>query len=476
MEPQAAGAVAGGGPEALVGSSWDLRRSAALRRLRHRFAAVEPRIEAFLPEPGRWRRLAAAIAETPGGRRAGAAARLDGTAMGVKDVFHVDGFATRAGSRLPPQALAGGEGRAVQRLRRAGSLLLGKTVTTELAYFEPGPTRNPHDPQRTPGGSSSGSAAAVAAGLCPFALGTQTIGSVCRPAAFCGVVGFKPSYDRIPRDGLVPLAPSLDHVGVLAADVGWAARAAAVLCDGWRGSRPGGHGGPPLHPVEDTAVEAGSAVVGAGLRAGPPAGSAAPRPVLAVPVGPYLDPLEPAGAAGFAAACASLSRAGYPLLRVPVMPDFAEVAARHRLLLAAEAAAVHRRLYDSWRHLLRPRTVELLERGLAAAPAEVEAAREGRLRLRRELEEAMAREGFDLWLSAAAPGPAPRGLAVTGDPICNLPWTQAGLPTVALPAGRSPEGMPLGVQLTARFGGDEALLGWAAAAAAALRRGDAGAA
>jgi Asp-tRNA(Asn)/Glu-tRNA(Gln) amidotransferase A subunit family amidase len=359
---------------------------------------------------------------------------LYGVMVGVKDVFRARGLPTRAGSRLPAAAFAGEEAASVQRLREAGAVVLGKTVSTELAYYEPGRTRNPRAAGRTPGGSSSGSAAAVAAGQCPLALGTQTIGSVCRPAAFCGVVGFKPSHERVPRDGVVPLAPSYDHVGVLAASVEWARRAAAVLLDGWRDEAP-------------------------------PAGR---RPTLGVPVGPYLEAAEPLARHHLRAVQRRLASAGWPVREVPAMADFAAVAARHHRLVAAEAAAAHGRLLDEHRDILRPRTVDLIERGRRVPAEEAEAAREARFTLRRELEAARGAAGVDLWLSPAAPGPPPAGLATTGDPVMNLPWTQAGLPTVALPAGGTPDGLPLGVQLTARLGADEALLAWAAELAPVL--------
>jgi Asp-tRNA(Asn)/Glu-tRNA(Gln) amidotransferase A subunit family amidase len=355
----------------------------------------------------------------------------------VKDVFRVGGLPTRAGSRLPAAAFAGAEAESVRRLREAGAVVLGKTVTTELAYYEPGRTRNPRAPGRTPGGSSSGSAAAVAAGMVPLALGTQTIGSVCRPAAFCGVVGLKPSHERVPRDGVVPLAPSYDHVGVLAASVEWARRAASVLLDGWRDEAP-------------------------------PAGR---RPTLGVPVGPYLEAAEPGTRHHLRAVQRRLASAGWPVREVPAMADFAAVAARHHRLVAAEAAAAHGRLLAAHPGVLRPRTVDLIERGRRVPAEEVEAAREGRFTLRRELEAAMGAAGVDLWLSPAAPGPPPAGLAATGDPVMNLPWTQAGLPTIALPAGATTAGLPLGVQLTAHFGADEALFAWAADLAPVLEAG-----
>ncbi len=412
----------------------DLRDPTGQKALRRRFEEAQERYEPFLPEPGRWRRIA-----EEAGQKGGVTGPLAGVAVGVKDVFRVAGLPTRAGTRLPPEALEGDEAESVRRLRASGAVVLGKTVTTELAYFEAGPTRNPRAPEHTPGGSSSGSAAAVAAGLCPLALGTQTIGSVCRPAAYCGVVGFKPSYDRVPRDGVVPLAPSLDHVGLLAASVAWAQRSAAVLCDGWRDG-----------------VEPGR------------------RPTLGVPVGPYLAAAEPGARHHLRSVQRRLAAAGWAVREVPALLDAGEIAHRHRALMAAEAAQVHAGLYRDHADLLRPRTVELLERGLRVPAAEEAAGRAGREALRRELETAMDQRDVDLWLSPAATGPAPRGLASTGDPAMNLPWTHAGLPTVVLPAGTTEGGLPLGVQLSGRFAADEEVLAWASRLEPVLAVGDPG--
>src|SRR5207302_6667607 len=179
-----------------------------------RIDALEPHIHALLPEAGRRARLigeAKALQERfpdPSTRPA-----LYGIPFGVKDLFNVDGFPTHAGSQLPAHLFAGPEAASVSALLTTGAIILGKTVSTEFAWLEPGPTRNPCNLAHTPGGSSSGSAAAVAAGFCPLALGTQTVGSVIRPAAFCGVCGFKFSYGRVSTDGVIPYAPSLDHVG-----------------------------------------------------------------------------------------------------------------------------------------------------------------------------------------------------------------------------------------------------------------------
>ena len=195
-----------------------------------RIDANDPYLHALLPETDRRSRLRtdAAALQT---RFPDPASRppLYAIPVGVKDTFPVDGFPTQAGSQLPPGLFVAPETTCVTMLRAAGVLILGKTVTTEFAYFEPGPTRNPHNLNHSPGGSSSGSVAAVAAGFCPLALGTQVIGSTIRPAAYCGIVGFKPTYGRIPTDGLVKCSDSVEHVGYFTQDVEGSAFVASLL-------------------------------------------------------------------------------------------------------------------------------------------------------------------------------------------------------------------------------------------------------
>ena len=390
-----------------------------LDRLESLFRDREPSLQAFLPEEGRFERLH---------REANALLRgeLYGMPIGVKDIFHVAGFPTRAGSRLSPEELRGPEAASVTRLKQAGALILGKTVSTEFAYFAPGPTRNPHHPERTPGGSSSGSAAAVAAGLCPLALGTQTIGSIVRPAAFCGVVGFKPSYGRISTEGVIPLAPSLDHVGTFTPDVETAALAARLLIEDWK------------------------------------APAARRRPVIGIPEGPYLSRPTEEGQVHFHSTCERLTQAGFEIWSMPVMPDFEEIETRHRRLVAAEAAKVHEEWFRRFRSLYAPQTVDLIRLGQSVSADEIEQDRAGRGKLRQELTASMEAHDIDLWISPPALGPAPRGLGSTGDPVMNLPWTHAGMPSLGLPAGRSQEGLPMGLQVVGRFGADEALLAWGA--------------
>jgi len=412
-----------------------MKRDEALPSLLHvideletRFSQLEPQIMAFVPEEHRFERLRREAQHLLDSYpRPDARPALWGVPVGVKDIIHVAGFTTRAGSRVPPAVLQGDEAECVARLKRAGALIMGKTNTTEFAYTAPPPTRNPHHLEHTPGGSSSGSAAAVAAGLCPLALGTQTIGSVLRPAAFCGVVGFKPSYDRISRAGVIPLAPSIDHVGFFTPNVAGATLAASVLCSDWQSTSP--------------------------LQR---------RPLLGIPEGPYLMRVSDEGRAHFEAVCRYLEREGYKVKAIPAMSDFEAIAARHNLLLAGEAALVHAEWYTSYGDRYRPETAGLIRRGQMVSPAALPGARDGREALRAELTALMDAHDLDGWLSPPAVGPAPKGLQSTGDPIMNLPWTHSGLPALTLPAGKNVAGLPLGLQVVARWYADEELLAWSA--------------
>ena len=411
--------------------AWDIARitssrediSVILKSLEVRFQEAEAEIKAFVPAVDRFARL---LDELEGLYESfpDPATRppLFGVLAGVKDIFQVDGFKTHAGSRLPPEILAGAEGRAVRRLREAGALILGKTVTTEFAYFGPGPTRNPHNLAHTPGGSSSGSAAAVAAGLAELTLGTQTIGSVIRPAAFCGVYGFKPSYGRIPTSGVIPLSPSLDHVGLFSRSLSLLTRGAQATVAGWR-------------PAEG-----------------------AESPVLGIPEGPFLDRVESDGMDNFNQAVAVLESSGIQVKRVGIFDDFEAIVDRHYLIVAAEAARVHEEWYDTYKDRYHQKTRELIELGRKVAVQELVLARSQRTELRQMLGTIMDAYSLDYWIAPSAPGPAPAGLDSTGDPVMNLPWTQAGLPALNLPSGHNDAGLPFGLQVIGRFGADEQLL------------------
>lgn len=409
----------------------DLRRDRIhideyLKTIESRVETVDPEIESLVPEEDRWDRIyqeARKLKE----RFPEPAVRppLYGIPIGVKDIFHVDGLATRAGSDVPIEALAGEESVAVRTLRESGALILGKTVTAEFAYFEPGPTRNPHNLEHTPGGSSSGSAAAVAAGLCPLAFGTQTIGSVTRPAAFCGIVGFKPSYGRIPIEGVIPCTPSVDHIGFFTQDTEGAAIAANLLCNEWR----------PLPTPRD-------------------------RPTLGIPDGPYLQQASDLGLDAFEEHVSRLELAGYDIKRVAAFEDIVDINTRHERLVAAEFAFTHEEWYHEHSEGYADASVELLQDGREVTAGEIAAARRSRKQLQTELNTRMHDTGIDLWISPGAPGPAPKGIDTTGDPVMNLPWTHAGVPTIGLPAGSTDDGRPLGLQCAASFGDDESLIAW----------------
>jgi Asp-tRNA(Asn)/Glu-tRNA(Gln) amidotransferase A subunit family amidase len=343
--------------------------------------------------------------------------------VGVKDIFHVAGMTTTCGAAAAFHTRATEDATSVARLRAAGAVILGKAHTTEFAYFEPAPTRNPWNPAHTPGGSSSGSAAAVAARMAPLALGTQTVGSVLRPAAYCGVVGFKGTHGLIPTDGVVPLAWSLDHVGVFAHGVADVALAASVLS-----SRPL-----------------------------PAAGTAPPRLALAPEL---LERATPEVAGLVRATAERLARAGATVSEVALPDSFAGLHAAGRTVLEVEAAAYHEDLYKAHAGEYRPRTRELIAGGLARPAVAYVRAQRARLAFRDDVMPLLA--AHDALLSPTAPSPAPEGFATTGDPWFCAPWSFAGTPAISLPVGVSALGLPHAVQLVAAAGHDAALLAVAA--------------
>jgi len=263
-----------------------------------RMEAGDAAIRAFLPEAQRRTRVEAACAAAPAGP-------LHGVLVGVKDVIRVTWLDTRAGSALPPEALAGDQASVVDRVQAAGAIVAGKTVTAEFAVAAPGPTRNPRCLDRTPGGSSSGSAAAVAAGMVPLALGTQTVGSVIRPAAYCGVVGFRPTWGVIPLDGVLTNARSLDTVGLVTVDARSAELAAAALCQ-WT----------PAAPPDRL-------------------------PVLGVPDDDYLDAADDDARLLFQQQIHRLQSAGYELRAATLVPDLKALHENLRLFQRFELAQAH---------------------------------------------------------------------------------------------------------------------------------------
>jgi Asp-tRNA(Asn)/Glu-tRNA(Gln) amidotransferase A subunit family amidase len=357
---------------------------------------------------------------------------LFGLPLGVKDIFDTADMPTAYGSPIWAGHRPRADAASVALARAAGAVVLGKTVTTEFAYRHPGPTTHPRDPSRTPGGSSSGSAAGVALGCFPLALGTQTAGSVIRPAAYCGVVGYKPSHGWIPRAGVKPLAESFDTVGLFARDVADCALLGSVLA-----AKPLGD---PERKLE------------------------AP-PHLVICRGPHWERAEPETRALFADLPSRLARAGARVSERDLPATFEALLADHAAVMNAEAA---RALAWEWQHhrsRLSAALTERLAEGWALSPMAWLAALR-RLEAGRRQAGALFEAG-DVLVVPAAPGEAPAGLGFTGDPVFNALWTALHLPALTLPAGEGPNRLPLGVQLVARWGEDARLLAvgeWVAAA------------
>jgi Asp-tRNA(Asn)/Glu-tRNA(Gln) amidotransferase A subunit family amidase len=318
-------------------------------------------------------------------------------------------------------------------LKRAGAVILGKTVTTEFANNHPAQTRNPHNPAHTPGGSSSGSAAAVADFMVPAALGTQTGGSVIRPAAYCGVAAIKPSFGSINREGLKMVAESLDTIGIFARE------------------------------VEDMAL-AMEALSG---RARPDFAAFDGKPRVGLCRTPSWAIADAATQSNLEAAAQRLAQAGAQVRSYDMPPESADVFDRHRVIMGFESARAL-----AWEYLTHPTRISAslkprLDEGWKVTRSAYDGMRATAERCRRALAQDL-RE-FDFLLTPSAASEAPASLASTGDPVFNRAWTLLGNPCVTLPYGRGPKGLPLGVQLVGPVDGDSALLGWARWAARALR-------
>jgi Asp-tRNA(Asn)/Glu-tRNA(Gln) amidotransferase A subunit family amidase len=394
-----------------------------------RIQRVDRQIHAFVPERRRLSRLQAEASAVEA-RWPDSTDRppLFGVAVGVKDLFRVDPLPTHAGSRLPPRLFAGREAPVVSVLRSAGAVIAGKTAMDEFAYCEPPLTRNPHNLAHTPGGSSGGSAAAVAAGLCALALGTQTSRSIIGPAAFCGVVGFKPSYGRIPVEGAIPMAPSFDTVGFFTQNVSGALLAAPVLIPDWR----------VLPPHRS--------------------------PVLGVPKGLFMSWTLEDGRHNFELQVDQLVRAGYDIRPIQLFADddLLEMDRRAMDLLHGEMARVHSPWFARYEAQYRPRTARAIRRGQAITDQQLAACRTGQLPFRQQIHELMHNTGVDLWITPASAGPAPHGYDQTGWGGMTTTWSYAGLPCITIPAGLSDSRLPLGLQCVGTFNNDELLLPWAA--------------
>jgi Asp-tRNA(Asn)/Glu-tRNA(Gln) amidotransferase A subunit family amidase len=367
-------------------------------------------------------------------RQGRAVGPLHGVPIGVKDVFDTGDMPTELGSPLWAGRTPRRDAAAVARLRSAGAVVMGKTVTTEYAYYHPGKTRNPHDRERTPGGSSSGSAAAVASAMVPGAIGSQTNGSVIRPAAFCGVVGFKPTHGLISRSGALMLSRTLDHVGVFARSVEDVALLAEVLA-GFDEEDPDTRpvACPPL-----TSVAASE----------PPL-----PPRFAFVRSPAWKHAEPVTVEAFAELVDAL---GEQASEVELGTGFDNAIEFHRRIMEVEMAHNLHRDYQQGHDKLSSQLRQLIERGRECKAIDYT----GAVAAIGPLNDALGAvfDEFDAILTPAAPGEAPRGLASTGNPVFCTIWTYLGVPAVTLPLLHSEAGLPLGVQLVGRRSNDARLL------------------
>ena len=362
---------------------------------------------------------------------------LSGIPVAVKDLIDTADLPTAYGSPIHADHVPDCDAWIVSRLKDCGAWVLGKTVTTEFAWSHPGPTRNPWNRAHTPGGSSSGSAAAVAAGFAPLGLGTQTFGSVIRPAAFCGVVGLKPSFGAIPRTGVHPLSGSLDHVGLFTRCVADAAFALSLVL-GQDDGDPGSRRSPPF----GFDLEAGLASLS-------PPRLALVRTSAWREADPEQRDLVEAAAWRFASAGAAIEEV--------VLPDaFEGAGAAARTILAAEAQVVLASVAASHPTLVSSALAELVAEGAAVTAASYI----GALDLQRTLRQnfAAAIGPADAILTLPAAGAAPKGLGHTGDPRFCVAWTFIGGPALSLPAGETSDGLPLGLQLVGAYRQDKRLL------------------
>ena len=397
------------------------------------------RIEASEPEVGAWveidtdgaRRTAARQADLPRDEARGLP--LLGIPIGVKDIIDVAGLPTKAGSALRADHRAQRDAPIVKILRDLGAIVLGKAETTQFATTDPARTRNPWNLDRSPGGSSAGSAAAVASGMCLAALGTQTGGSITRPASFCGVASFKGAWGAWPLEGIVPVSQHLDHVGPMA-------RSIADLALLWTLVEA------RLHPerAADLARLSEAVIAGEWFECAPP-------PRLAVIEDYYSETSGPAALEAFRASIARLEAAGATIGRLPLPASFAGMHASHRLVMAVEAAEVHREDFAGRPDTYRPIITRLIEKGLAASAVDYRAARVHQQRFAADLAAALdAPAGPVIALTPATVASAPPlAEGSTGDAQFNSVWSFSGLPTCGVPACLGEDGLPLSLQLGA---------------------------
>jgi len=362
---------------------------------------------------------------------------LHGIPLGIKDIVDVVGWPTRAGATITSDAVAQRHARVVERLNAAGAIILGKTVTTEFACFDPPPTQNPWNARHTPGGSSSGSAAALATGMCLGAIGSQTGGSINRPASYCGVAGLKPTFGRVSRAGVMPVSFHLDHVGPMARTVTDCGLLLAAIA---------GH---------DPADPASSVRPGIELPDEQASWTPDHPPRLGIVRKYFFDSADPELAELIERAVALLVEQGARIIELPLPDHFADLHAMHRQIMAAETFDVHRRVFAAPRAGYGPRMQEFLAEGAAVTFPQYQEALRHRVAFRNAMQRLLA--DVDAIVLPATPAPPP-DTTTTGDARFNSPWSHAGVPSMSFPCGVTRDGLPVAMQLVGEAWSEEWLL------------------
>jgi len=352
---------------------------------------------------------------------------LHGIPFGIKDMFYTRGLRTEAGSPALAGFIPDYDATSVAKLKKAGAVILGKTQTTQFAYSDPAPTRNPWNISHTPGGSSSGSAAGVAAGMCLAALGTQTLGSVLRPAAFNGIVGLKPHYGRISTYGVMPLSWTLDHVGILSRSV----EDAALIFQAVAGYDPLDN-----HSLEEPVPDCLSGL------------EVAESPKLSLMRQYFFDKAEGEMCSQTEKVARLLIDAGAKFRDLVLPSSFSDIESNGRRIMSVECAAFHQDLFAKSKNQYKKEITGIIETGLNTSATEYAGRLELRLRQWAEIKPLL--NEVDAILTPGAVGAAPGNLNTTGNPVMQAPWTILGLPSVSLPAGLNRAGLPLAIQLVGR--------------------------
>ena len=343
--------------------------------------------------------------------------------IGVKDIINVDGYPTRCGSLLPHELFRGSQASCVSSLLDAGAIFAAKTVTAEFAVSDPGETRNPRNLSHTPGGSSSGSAASVAAGFCDIAIGTQTSGSVIRPAGYCGVIGYKPSFGRISRDGILLFSSTMDHVGIFAKDLILLERTLPIIVDSWSS---------PISMLDE-------------------------KIHIGIPEGSYLNLSMPCVLTQYYNIVDQL-KGIFHLKRIKLLIDIENYNREIDKITFAELYNVHSGWYTEYKELYKPISRQTIEAGKNIPPHDLDLLLNKARKDQQFIQKLMIEKGIDAWIAPVAPDLPPFGIGSTGDFRMNSIWSYTGLPVITIPTGVDDNNLPYAIQIVGRFGEDEKLL------------------